>query len=311
MLLKFMSIAFCFALLAAPQIFASEPTWQSAVDAATHFAPDARIVLLDAHTGRLLAGHHLDEAARTLAEPGSTLKPLILYQRIAGGRWNASTRVACTRNLEIAGHRLNCTHPQSTPFDAAEALTWSCNTYFASLAKTLAPGELETLLRKTGVLGATGLVSNEAMASFHAPITTEKTQLALLGVSGVRVTPLELAEAYRWLAQELVTNKNTEAAEVVAAGVADSASFGMAGAASLGGVAIAGKTGTATLEEHSQTHGWFAGFAPFTAAIDQSPQIILVVYLPTGRGTDAARVAAEILKNSPLAKNVARKQAHP
>ncbi len=325
MLLKFAGIALSFCLLGS-WCFASEATWQAAVDAAAKVAPDARIVVIVAQTGKLLAAHNLNEAARTLAEPGSTLKPLVLYQQIADGRWSASTRVSCARNLQIEGHRLNCTHPQSTPFDAAEALTWSCNTYFANLAKTLGPGELEAMLRKSGLLSASGLVANEATAVFRAPAasfktatSSEKTQLALLGVTGVRVTPLEMAEAYRWLARELVENKKTEAALVVASGLADSASFGMARAvsfgisdtASLSGVAIAGKTGTATREDRSQTHGWFAGFAPFDAAMSEKPQIVVVVYLPAGRGTDAARVAAEVLKHSPLAKADAQKQARP
>ena len=310
MLLKFAGIAFCFCLLIGGRCAHTQVTWQAAVDAAAKRSPDARIVVLNAQTGRLIATHNLDAAARTLAEPGSTLKPLVLYQRIADGKWNASTRVACARDLQIEGHRLNCTHPQSTPFDAEEALTWSCNTYFANLAKTLGPSELEAMLRKSGLLGASGLVANDATAIFRAPLTSEKTQLALLGVSGVRVSPLEMAEAYRWLARELIENKNSEAAKVVAAGLADSASFGMARAvsfgrsssASLGGVTVAGKTGTAAREDQSQTHGWFAGFAPFDAAMSEKPQIVVVVYLPAGRGTDAAQVAAEVLKNSPLAK---------
>jgi cell division protein FtsI/penicillin-binding protein 2 len=304
---KFAGIAFCFGLFCAGYAGA-QSAWQNAVDAGAAMATDARIVVIDAQTGRLLGAHNLNEAARTLAEPGSTLKPLVLYQLIQQGRWNPRARVACARNLQIEGHRLNCTHPQATPFDATEALTWSCNTYFANLAKSIGPGELEVMLRKTGVLSVSGLAGNEATAIFRAPATSEKTQLALLGVAGISVTPLELAEAYRWLARELVANKNSDAAQVVAAGLADSASFGMAGAASLGGVVIAGKTGTAAQEEHSQTHGWFAGFAPIDAAIDQSPQIVVVVYLPVGRGTDAARVAAEVLKKSPFAKVAAAKQ---
>ena len=311
MLLKFAGIALSFCLLCGGHGAGAQVTWQAAVDAAAKRSPDARIVVLDTQTGKLLAAHNLNEAARTLAEPGSTLKPLVLYQRIADGRWSASTRVACAKNLQIEGHRLNCTHPQSTPFDAAEALSWSCNTYFANLAKTLGPGELEAMLRKSGLLSASGLAANEATAVFRAPTTSERAQLAMLGVAGVRVSPLEMAEAYLWLARELVENKNSKAARVVAAGLADSANFGMAGAASLGGVAIAGKTGTATREDQSQTHGWFAGFAPFDAAMSQKPQIVVVVYLPAGRGMDAARVAAEVLKDSPLAKVDATKQVRP
>jgi cell division protein FtsI/penicillin-binding protein 2 len=309
MLLTWTGIAFClvfYLLLQAEAGAQSGASWQAAVDAAAKFAPDARIVVIDAQSGKLLAAHHLNEAARTLAEPGSTLKPLVLYQMVAAGRWGATARVACTKDLKIAGHRLNCTHPQSTPFNAEEALTWSCNTYFANLARTLQPGELEAMLRKSGLLGTTGLAADEATAVFRAPKTLEQTELAVLGVEAVRVSPLEMAEAYRWLARQLAANANSGAALIVGSGLSDSASFGMAGAASLGGVAVAGKTGTAAQEGNSQTHGWFAGFAP----PNQAAQIVMVVYLPAGRGSDAARVAGGILKNSPLANN-ATKQAKP
>jgi hypothetical protein len=68
--------------------------WQNAVDQAAVKAPEARIVVLDIATGRLLAAHRSDEAARTLAAPGSTLKPLVLYGLLDAGRWNPGQRVS-------------------------------------------------------------------------------------------------------------------------------------------------------------------------------------------------------------------------
>jgi cell division protein FtsI/penicillin-binding protein 2 len=251
--------------------------------------------LLDVNTGRLLAALRLDEAARTLAAPGSTLKPLVLYRLLAAGRWSPKHRVSCSRHLTIAGHRLDCTHPPAPPFDASEALTWSCNSYFAEVARTLEPGELGQILRPTGLLGVTGLAREEAAAEFREPHTADDTQLALLGVEGVRVTPLELAQAYRWLALELAAHYDTGASQVVRAGLQDSASFGMAGQVSLGGVPVLGKTGTAEGAATNQTHGWFAGLAPAG-----KPLVVVVVYLPAGRGADAARVAGELLSHSPL-----------
>lgn len=277
--------------------FASPPAWQHAVDSAAKSAPQARIVILDVATGRLLAAHRLDEALRTLAAPGSTLKPLILYQVLGAGPWSCDRRIACNRHLAIAGHRLACSHPYGSPFDAREALTWSCNTYFAEVARTIAPGGLGSLLRPSGLLSATGLARNEAMAEFDDPRSVESAQLAVLGVDGIRVTPLELAVAYRWLAREIAAHPRSVAAQTVRAGLEDSASFGMAGPASLGGVSVAGKTGTAGDASTSQTHGWFIGFAPAA-----QPQIVIAVYLPAARGADAARLAAELLAASPLRK---------
>ncbi len=271
--------------------------WDRAVADAAHRAPDARVVVLDIATGHLLAANHLAESARTLAAPGSTLKPLVLYGLVAARHWDASRRIACSRKLRIAGRALNCSHPPAGPMDAREALTWSCNTYFAGLAGTLAQGELRGLLAPTGLLTQTGLASNEAMAVFREPQSTDQNRLALLGVDGVLVTPLELATAYRWLARQFTANPDSVATKVVQEGLADSASFGMAGAASLGGVPVAGKTGTASTVEGGQTHGWFIGLAP-----SGSQRAVIAVYLPAGHGSDAARVAADVLAHSPLGR---------
>lgn len=265
------------------------------MESAARRAPEARIVVLDIASGRLLAGQRLDEAARTLAAPGSTLKPLVLYELVSAGRWNPASRVACNRQLVVAGHRLACTHPPAPPFDAREALTWSCNSYFAAVARTLEPDELGRSLRPTGLLGATGLAREEAVADFREPDSIEAEQLALLGVEGVRVTPLELAMAYRWLALQMAAHPDSDAARVVRAGLEDSASFGMAGQASLGGIAVMGKTGTAEGMASSRSHGWFAGLAPAL-----QPKVVIVVYEPAGRGADAARVAGVLLALAPV-----------
>lgn len=282
------------------------PAWQTATEHAAQIAPDARILVLDIGTGRLLASHRLAEAAHTLAAPGSTLKPLALYSLVAAARWNPDRRVACDRKLFVAGHSLACTHPPAPPFDAREALTWSCNSYFAQVARALPPGELGRLLRPTGLLSITGLADKmqltEAAAEFREPANTAAAQLALLGVEGIRVTPLELAVAYRWLAMELTAHPSSTAAQVVSAGIADSASFGMAHRAGLGGVPVAGKTGTAEGTASTQSHGWFAGIAPAG-----NPQVVVVVYLPAGRGADAAGVAADLLSHSPLAHSLQRR----
>lgn len=278
-----------------------ERSWNPALDEAARTAPDARIVVVDIRDGRLLASRHLDEAARTLAAPGSTLKPLILYELLASGRWNAERRVACDRALMVAGHRLACSHPAAPPFDARAALAWSCNSYFAEVARRLHAGELEELLRRTGLLGATGLAPNEAVAEFREPNSQQDLQLTVLGVENIRITPLELTAAYRWLAAEFAAYSETIATITVRAGIADSAESGMAQPASTGAVSVAGKTGTAENAGSHRTHGWFAGFAPAS-----NPQVVIVVYIPSGRGIDAARVAGMLLAHSPLSATRAK-----
>jgi len=86
---------------------------------------------------------------------------------------------------------------------------------------------------------------------------------------------------------------------------------GVAKKASIGGVEVAGKTGTAEFGPRLPngkyaTHGWFVGFAPYN-----DPQIAIVVFVQRGSGgDDASPAAAKILDyyfNAPrLAQQVDR-----
>jgi len=270
-------------------------TWQAAVDSAARKSPVARMLVLDINSNHILGGRHFNLAARTLAAPGSTLKPLILYRLISSDRWDPEQKIACSGHLVIAGHPLACSHPAAPPFDAHQALAWSCNTYFAQVARSLRPGELDSLLQAAGLLAPTGLAPREATAEFRSPQSPDETELALLGVEGIRITPFELAEAYRWLAREFASYPDSLATQTVLAGLSDSASFGMACEAGLGGVRVAGKTGTAEGAFTHQTHGWFAGLAPA-----DRPSVVVLVYVPRGRGADAAHLAGILLAHSPL-----------
>ena len=294
------ALAWTGAVALAQRASQSAARWQSAVnqlDQSAGSAPSARVLVLDINSGQWLAAAHRVEASRTLATPGSTLKPLLLYFALQSGRWSPERRIACHRQMDLGTHQLNCSHPRTDPMNAQQALTWSCNAYFAAMAATLTPEQLRQALSERGLLAATGLAPEESMATLRPPRTPEQLQLAALGVEGIRVTLPELAEAYRSLAADLAAHAQTTAARTVAAGLADSAEFGMAGAASLGGVSIAGKTGTASAESGGRTHGWFVGLAPAAA-----PQVVVAVYLPVGNGADAARVAAHLLAHSPLRK---------
>ena len=299
-IVKSIAVAAAVCSLTAAGATDSASGWQAAAERAVRTSPDARILVIDLASGRRLASHHLAEASRTLAAPGSTLKPLALYGLIAAGRWNPDRRVACDRKLDVGGHSLACTHPPSPPFDAREALTWSCNSYFAEVARSLRPVDLGNLLRPTGLLSVTGLAgptaSSEAAAEFREPTDTDSNQLTLLGIQGIRVTPLEMAVAYRWLALSCSASKHASGASG-AGGHSGLRQLGMARQAGLDGVPIAGKTGTAEGASSSQSHGWFAGIAPAA-----KPQVIVVVYLPAGRGADAAAVASMLLSHSPLVR---------
>jgi penicillin-binding protein 2 len=97
------------------------------------------------------------------------------------------------------------------------------------------------------------------------------------------------------------------------AAMRQSVTTGVARAASIPGVEVAGKTGTAEFGPRLsngkyETHGWFVGFAPYN-----DPQVAIVVFVQRGSGgNDASPAAAKILDfyfNGPrLAQSVDKPQ---
>ena len=83
---------------------------------------------------------------------------------------------------------------------------------------------------------------------------------------------------------------------IVGQGMRQSVTSGVARNASVSGVSVAGKTGTAEFgaardDGTYETHGWFVGYAPA-----EDPEIAVVVFLQRGiGGSDAAPAAAHIL----------------
>jgi cell division protein FtsI/penicillin-binding protein 2 len=252
------------------------------------YAHRATAVVLDLRTNKILAGYELDMAARRLATPGSTVKSFVLLKLLETGKTKASERYVCPRRVRIAGRRLDCTHPDlPAPIDPTDALAWSCNAYFAMAAKRLTPAELGEALRRAGLASSSGLAENETLGGVKTAASGDQLQLQALGEWGVMTTPLALLKAYAGLAQKL----DDPNVKLVWQGMEHSVAYGMARAAHVDKVNIAGKTGTAAQPGAAVTHGWFVGLAPA-----EKPQIAVVVYIEQGRGLDAAALAQPILR---------------
>jgi cell division protein FtsI/penicillin-binding protein 2 len=246
-------------------------------------------IVLDVASGELEAGYHLDLAARRLAAPGSAIKPFTLLALLHSGHLDPEQRFLCRRSVRLAGHPMDCTHPDSpTPFNAIEALAYSCNFYFASAASRISGRDLQQEFAKAGFTSETHLAAAEAVGHVSEPTRQDELQLQALGDWGVEVTPLEMARAYRELALRRKDNMDA-ARSVVFAGLEGSTAYGMARAVQTDGYDVAGKTGTARSTKSPLTHGWFAGYAPV-----EDPKVVVVVFLEHGRGVDAAFLARKI-----------------
>ncbi|MCC6588892.1 MAG: hypothetical protein IT168_19505 [Bryobacterales bacterium] len=221
-------------------------------------------LLLDVETGRVVEATHTAEAETRLVTPGSTIKPFTLLALKEQGKLGDGL-VACSGRLMLAGRRFDCSHPHiAAPLDADMALAYSCNTWFAVMAKRLDRGRFKALLQRYGFW-----------------VTSGELQLAALGESGVTTTPLALAKAYRRIAKEGPIP-----------GLRGAVEFGTAQLAAVPGLSVAGKTGTTASPGRMSTSAWFAGYAPA-----EKPKVVVVVFVEEGKGgATAAPVAAEVLR---------------
>jgi cell division protein FtsI/penicillin-binding protein 2 len=264
------------------------------------------VVVLDVQSGKMLAQSNLKVAAQRVTAPGSVVKPFVLMELLQSGKLNPEQRLVCHRAVNIAGRRMDCTHsPAITNLDAADAIAYSCNSYFAQVAVRFSPAELAGAFVRAGFTARTGLAESEAVGRVVVAADEPHLQLQALGDWGIDITPLELLAAYRGLALHKLKNDLPAAASLFT-GLEHSVQYGMAHteATPAMGITAAGKTGTAA-GAGPQTHGFFAGYAPA-----DKPEIVLVVYLEHGRGSDAAAIAARIFsaygKASPSTNGAAR-----
>ncbi len=228
--------------------------------------------ILHQQSGSTLAIHGDVTLATT---PGSILKPLLLFAALQQKLLEPTTTVFCRRDLRIGYTAYPCTHPQSNvSFNAQEALAYSCNTWFASLALRFTPSRLAEALRAF------------RLYSTLTPTSPEQSQLLALGLAGIATSPSQIAAAYRVLANQLPQSF----ARPVADGLRGSVSFGMAHNADSPALVISGKTGTADNPPRQPwSHGWFAGFTTIRAT-----PFVLSLYLPQGNGADAAHLARSV-----------------
>ena len=248
-------------------------------------------VVVDVPSGRILGSYHLDVAARRLARPGSAFKPFTLLALLNSGKLTPTDSLSCRRNLHLGSHNLSCSHPQTGPLKAVSALAYSCNDFFATMGERLTAEELRSAFQQAGFTSASGLAKSEAVGSMQLAQTDEERQLQAIGEGEMRVTPLEMLEAYRKLALRIYGNPD-KAEPTVQEGLEAAVEYGMARLAAVKGLKVAGKTGTARAEGSAWSNAWFAGYAPA-----HQPQVAVVVFLEKGTGPgDAAPLASEIFK---------------
>ncbi|HEY9722099.1 MAG TPA: penicillin-binding transpeptidase domain-containing protein [Oscillatoriaceae cyanobacterium] len=246
------------------------------------------VMVADPNSGRLLAVVH-PGLADSPAPPGSVFKLVTALAAIQSGVDTPGEHYVCKgRFRALDGRTRPCWKPGGHGrLTLEQALAESCNVTFYQLGERVGLARLDATARHVG-LGSPGSLPSGSAELLDACIGEGKhlavTPRQLLGLVCAIATDGRLRRP-AWTPRALgerIANDATLAR--LRKGMVGSVLFGSSHSALLPGLAIAGKTGTATYVDGSnRTYGWFVGFAPAT-----SPRVAIVVFLPQSSGLRGA-----------------------
>jgi stage II sporulation protein D len=234
-------------------------------------------LLLELPSNEVVAESRPDVLAAAIA-PGSIVKIATLIAAMEQGIVDEATPIACRRTITIDGRTLTCVHPDlHRPLVASEALGYSCNAYFATVAQRLPRSALDAVLVRMGLRPGAG---------------GTPTGLVALGLAGVRSTPRALLASFlRVTGPASQFRMSDRTRETVTAGLRLAATTGTAAALGRDGVAALAKTGTAPM-----AGGGYQGIVVATTT-DSVPNYAIVALVAGGAGADAAAVAADVIRS--------------
>jgi SpoIID/LytB domain protein len=211
----------------------------------------------------------------TPVHPGSIVKTVALVAALERRIITATTSQMCRRVATANGQTFACAHPDlKRPLSAAEALAYSCNDFFVSLAPRL-PRE---------ALNATRVAAGLPPIGADVPMAS-----AILGLAGPRTSPRALIDVMARLTgagKDKPVPMSGETRQVLLEGLRGAADYGTASALKAGGVSAVAKTGT-ILMPGGAALGMVVALTPA-----DKPTHAIVVAAPGGAGMDAAAIAA-------------------
>jgi peptidoglycan glycosyltransferase len=264
--------------------------------------------------------------------PGSTFKVVTATAAIDSGLFTPSSLVNGNSPKTISGVPLANDNNQSFGnIDLTTALTYSVNTVWAQVAERVGRGTMTAYMRRFGFYSKPPLdyPPNELNASrpfsptgrpYPPASPAEDIGRIGIGQGGLEVTPLQMALVAAAVANHgklmvphlatRVVDQDGRTAETIAPAVlsqvmkpASAAEIGQmmrrvveegtGTPAALGGVSVAGKTGTASVgpQGSNLTEPWFIGFAPA-----DDPKVAIAVTVERTQGGFGGTVAAPIAK---------------
>jgi peptidoglycan glycosyltransferase len=276
------------------------------------------IAALDPLTGEILALAGIAFSAPQ--PPGSTFKIVTTTAALEAGLVKLSDEFPVQTAATIDGVELENAGGESCGGSFRDSFAHSCNSVFAPLGVKVGAARLVDAAERYG-WNAKPTIPGE-VASTLPPASEIRTPLEVgstaIGQGKVLATPLRLASAAQVIAAGGVRYEPTLAADERVEGVrvttrrvartirslmVDVVSYGTGTAAAIPNVKVAGKTGTAELEDTrgpnadqtaadgSNTDAWFAAFAPAIR-----PRIAVgVMFVRAGAGGATAAPAARVV----------------
>lgn len=271
--------------------------------------------------------------AGNLNPPGSTFKLIVATAAFESGDYAPETQLPNPASLTLPGTntpvfnsgRGQCGGGGDT-VSISDAIRYSCNIPMAELGIKLGDDVIRETAKKYGFNTDLSIPMAVEKSVYPQVLDTPQTGLSSFGQSDVRATPLEMAMVSAAIANdgemmkpgliEEVTGRNLEplqtfepsvlqttssadTADAITQAMIASVSSGAATNATIDGVTVAGKTGTAENGTGDPYTLWFTGFAPA-----DNPEVAVAVVIEDGGGRGqngsgnalAAPVAKKVLE---------------
>ena len=268
----------------------------------------------------------------TLYAPGSVFKILVAATAIESGKYTAESTLPNPVKYKLPGTNTFIQNSGESKcggkatVSIADALRFSCNIPFAQLGVELGQEAIRAQAEKFG-FGKTVEIPLRSTASVYPEnMDDAQTAMSSFGQFDVRVTPLQIAMMSAAIAnngkimkpnlienvvsanlsslfapspQEYASPISASTAAVVRNMMIDAVARGVSSNASIKGIAVAGKTGTAQNGKGEPYTLWFTGFAPA-----ENPQVVVAVVIEDGGGqgqggrgnTLAAPIAKKVIQ---------------
>lgn len=268
--------------------------------------------------------------AGDLYAPGSVFKVIMTAAALESGEFTKDSefpnppRLTLPQSSNVIRNAGGSNCGGAEKASIATALRLSCNIPFAQLGQQLGADRIGAMATAFG-FGTAFQIPMRATPSSYPPVASDaELMLSSFGQASVRVTPLQMAMVSAAVANEgkvmnptvvesvlgpdlsvleqhepsvFGTPISPETAEIMKAMMVEGVANGAASNATISGVDVGGKTGTAENGGDKPFTLWFTGFAPA-----DNPQVAIAVVIENGGGLGQSAFGNQIA--APIAKKV-------